>query len=79
MSVDCDDAATDWERVEPPVWWSAAGRYVIADRHLPDGTRQHMVEGSVQPGVIIANAHVIGANDQNSARFSATPSHLSRA
>jgi len=66
-----------WERVNPPVWWEDARRYVIADRHLPDGTRQHMVEGSVPAGTVIANAQVIGADDVINAEFSPKPSHLS--
>jgi hypothetical protein len=67
-----------WERVSPPVWWSAAGRHVVADRHLADGRRQHMVEGSVKVGTVIANADVIGADDVSSPRFAEVPSHLSR-
>lgn len=68
----------DWERVDPPLWWAAAGRFVVADRHLPDGTRQHMVQGHMEPGVVVANAQVIGQDDVPDAAFSATPSHLSR-
>lgn len=73
-----DDGETmGWQRVQPPIWWQAAGRHVIADRHLPDGTRQHMVDGSVLAGTVIANAQVIGVDDLPGATFSATPSHLS--
>lgn len=68
-----------WERVTPPLWWPAAERYVIADRTLPDGRRQHLVEGSVAPGTVIANADVIGYADCPDAPFSETPSHLSSA
>lgn len=73
-----EEQAMAWERVRPPIWWRAAGRHVVADRHLPDGTRQHMVEGSVPTGTVIANAHVVGADDMPDAVFSATPSHLSK-
>lgn len=66
-----------WERVSPPLWWGAAGRFVVADRHLPDGTRQHMVPGRVEPGVVVGNAEVIGEDDVPGAVFSATPSDLS--
>lgn len=76
MKVEEDVMA--WERVHPPIWWSAAGRNVVADRHLPDGTRQHMVEGSVPAGTVIANAKVIGADDVAEAKFSDTKSHLSK-
>lgn len=71
------NGALPWERVAPPLWWPAAGRHIVADRHLPDGTRQHMVEGSVEAGVVLANAQVLGATDQPDAEFSATLSHLS--
>lgn len=71
------DEPMDWERVQPPIWWPDAGRHVLADRHLPDGTRQHMVEGSVPAGTMIANAQVIGADDVPDAEFSTKPSHLS--
>ncbi|WP_137917193.1 hypothetical protein [Hydrogenophaga sp. 2FB] len=49
----------DWVPMNPPHWWTAAGAFVIADRHLPDGTRQHMIRGPAQPGLVIANAQVI--------------------
>lgn len=48
----------DWQPVNPPHWWPAAGAFVVADRHLPDGTRQHMVQGQVRPGLVIGNAQV---------------------
>lgn len=76
MSRDHDDAMP-WERVVPPLWWPKAGMYVVADRHLPDGTRQHMVQGSVAPGLVIANAEVVGEADVVDARFSDKLSHLS--
>jgi hypothetical protein len=72
------DEVMDWERVQPPIWWPAAGRNLVADRHLPDGMRQHMVDGSVQAGTVIANAQVIGAHDVPDARFSPTLSNLSK-
>jgi hypothetical protein len=72
------DEVMAWERVRPPIWWPAAGRHVVADRHLPDGMRQHMVDGSVPAGTVIANAQVIGADDAPDAMFSARPSHLSK-
>lgn len=71
------DGAMRWERVTPPVWWPAAGLHVVADRTLPDGVRQHMVEGHVPAGLVIGNAQVIGASDAPQAEFSSTTSHLS--
>lgn len=47
-----------WQPVDPPHWWPAAGAYVVADRHLPDGTRQHQVRAQVPEGLVIANAQV---------------------
>lgn len=77
MSVEIGkDGEMLWERVSPPLWWPAAGRSVVADRHLSDGTRQHMVEGSVVAGTKIDNAQVIGQSDTPDAEFSAHPSHL---
>lgn len=49
-----------WEFFETPVFWAAINDHVIADRHLPDGTRQHMVRGHVEDGKVVANAQVIG-------------------
>ena len=66
-----------WERVKPPLWWPAAQRHIVADRCLPDGNRQHMVEGRVERGLVIANAQVIGEQDTPDAEFAAWPSHLS--
>lgn len=78
MTTTYEDEAMLWERVSPPVWWAAASCFVIADRHLPDGTRQHMVDASVPTGTVIANAQVIGVADSPVAKFAATLSHLSR-
>ena len=72
------DGVMKWERVIPPVPWPAANAVVVADRHLEDGTRQHMVQGSVPPGRVIANAHVIGQEDVPEAEFAAQLSHLSQ-
>jgi hypothetical protein len=72
------DGAMKWERVSPPIPWPAANAVVVADRHLPDGTRQHMVPGSVAPGLVIANAQVIGQDDVPEAEFAAHLSHLSQ-
>jgi hypothetical protein len=66
-----------WQRVMPAVWWPAAGRFVVADRHLPNGTRQHMVEGRVAPGTVIANAQVVGWDDMPNVQFARSLSHLS--
>lgn len=76
--MNAEDEVMGWERVKPPIWWPAAGRHVVADRHLPDGMRQHMVKGSVPAGTVIDNAQVIGADDVPEAKFSATLSHLSK-
>lgn len=70
------DGGMLWQRVVPPIWWAAAGRFVVADRHLPDGTRQHMVAGSAEQGTVVANAQIVGQDDVHNAKFSATPSHL---
>lgn len=72
------DGVMKWERVSPPIPWPAANAVVVADRHLPDGTRQHMVPGSVAPGLVIANAQVIGQDDVPEAEFAAHLSHLSQ-
>ena len=66
-----------WERVDPPLFWRACDRYVVADRHLPDGTRQHMVKGTVADGLIIGNAQLVGEDDCVDAQFSDRLSHLS--
>lgn len=67
-----------WERLIDPVFWPAANAWVIADRHLPDGTREHMVQGSVKPGTVIGNANVIGEQDVHNAQPSSTPSHITK-
>lgn len=72
-----DAEVMDWERVDPAIWWPAAQAWVVADRHLPDGTRQHMVRGHAPVGLVVANAQVIGEEDTENARFSVVPSHLS--
>lgn len=71
------DGAMKWERVTPPIPWPAANAVIVADRHLPDGTRQHMVQGGAQPGRVVANAQVIGEDDSPHAEFATVVSHLS--
>lgn len=71
------DGEMRWERVAPPLWWPAAGCFIVADRHLGDGRRQHMVPGHVPAGLVVANADVIGEADVPQAEFAAHLSHLS--
>lgn len=72
------DGNSKWERVVPPIQWPAANAVVVADRHLPDGKRQHMVMGSVKAGLVVANADVIGQDDVPDAEFAEALSHLSQ-
>lgn len=72
------DGLMKWQRVNPPILWDAAKLLIVADRHLPDGTRQHMVKGSVAAGLVINNAQVIGEDDAPEAEFSTNQSHLSQ-
>lgn len=53
-----------WFRVVPALWWPQARAYVVADSHLPDGTRRHLVRGSCLPDHIVAGALVLGEEDQ---------------
>ena len=66
-----------WERVVPPYFWANANKLVVADRHLPDGSRQHMVPGHVAAGVVVGNAQLIGQLDALDAQYSTQLSHLS--
>jgi len=67
-----------WQRVDPPLWWEPIQDHVIADRHLADGTRQHMVRGHVEAGRVVRNAQIIGLADHPQAEFSDELSHLSQ-
>jgi hypothetical protein len=49
-----------WEYFNPPYYWQEINGEVIADRTLPDGTRQHMVRGHVTPGMVVCNAQIVG-------------------
>lgn len=71
------DGAMKWERVTPPIPWPAAKAVIVADRHMPDGTRQHMIQGGAKPGIVAA-AQVIGEDDVPHAEFSSVLSHLSK-
>lgn len=66
-----------WQRVVPALFWPAANAMIVADRHLPCGTRQHMVQGKVPYGAVIDGAQVIGEDDSTSVEFSRELSHLS--
>jgi hypothetical protein len=64
------DGVMKWERVVPPYFWANANKLVVADRHLPDGTRQHMVPGHVAAGAVVDNAQIIGQLDALDAQYS---------
>lgn len=66
-----------WQRIEPPLYWPQIGKHIVADRCLPDGTRQHMVPGHVAPGLVVSNAQIIGQADCPGIHYSAEKSHLS--
>lgn len=70
------DGAMKWQRVTPALFWRKANALIVADRHLPDGTRQHMVQGSVRPGRVVDGAQIIGEADSRDAEYSEVPSHL---
>jgi hypothetical protein len=72
-----NDGAMKWQFVTPPIWWPAANGWVVADRHLPNGRRQHMLRGSAPPGHVVSNADVIGQDDVPQAEYASMPSHLS--
>lgn len=72
-----NDGLMKWERVEPPLFWSAAQMHVIADRFLPDGTRQHMVDQPVPPDTFIGNAQLVSPIEDTGNEFSSYLSHLS--
>lgn len=57
------DEVQSWRRIDPPYWWAKANAYVIGDRHLPDGTRQHLTLGKQDSGRVVANAQVFGVED----------------
>ena len=71
------DGLPKWGRVDPPLRWENANAMVVADRHLPDGTRQHMIRGKTPDVRIVDNAEVVGQDDAPDAEYSSTPSHLS--
>ena len=71
------DGVMLWKKVSPPLWWPATGHFVLADRHLPDGTRQHMVEGHVAKGVVLSGAQIFGKDDLKDVQYASKLSHLS--
>lgn len=52
-----------WKHYEQRLLWR--GFWVVAERYLPDGTRQYLVRGTVPDGVIINNADIIGEQNAN--------------
>lgn len=67
------DGVMKWQRSQEPIYWPKAGLWVVADRHLPCGTREHMVQGSVSKGLVIGNANVIGEDDAGPVDYSSSP------
>jgi hypothetical protein len=52
----------EWNRIDPPIYVKELEDYVIADRHLPNGIRQHVVQGKPKLGAFWANAQIFGAD-----------------
>ena len=55
--------APPWQVLSPAYAWKEHNLLVLADRHLLDGTRQHLVAGSVPPGLQLSNAQIFGYDD----------------
>ena len=72
-----ENGTMKWQRVIPKLYWEKANAYIVADRFMNDGTRQHMIQGSVTKGTVIANAEVIGEAD-GEYEFADKLSHLSK-
>jgi len=57
------------EEVQPfvlydsPMYWDRIGDFVIGERYLPDGVRQHLVNGTVGCKLVVANAWIVGNED----------------
>lgn len=58
-----------WARISPPYFWEQAQLHVVGDRHLDDGTRQHLVLEEVQPGLVINNAQVFSEKEFPQAEY----------
>jgi len=54
-----EDNIRQWTKIDPPFWWKEINAYVVADRHLPDGTRQHLVKGYTGSAIEVNNAKLI--------------------
>lgn len=67
------DGLPKWFRVEPAYWWTDAKLFVIGDRYVADGRRQHLVQGSVLENTVIGNADVFGDVEHPHAEFSSIP------
>lgn len=72
-----EEGLPKWQRVVPAIAWKPYGLTVVADRHLPDGTRQHLVREEVPVGCVVANAQVICERCVPTEAFSDQLSHLS--
>ena len=49
-----------WNVIEPAYYWARHNLYVLADRHLPNGRRQHIVKGKIKPNTVLDNADIFG-------------------
>jgi hypothetical protein len=72
-----ENGTMKWQRVVHKLYRKQTKAYIVADRHLPNGVRQHMTEGTVPSGTIISNAEVIGESDGKH-EFAEKLSHLSK-
>lgn len=55
----------DWYIFPEPFDWAKHGLIVLGDRYLPCGKRQHVVRGTVAPGLELDNADIFGEDEPN--------------
>jgi hypothetical protein len=69
---------TPWHPVMPSIYWDVEGGFhIVGDRHADDGTREHLVLGSVPEDTYINNARIVGIDDLACLVCWGTLSHLS--
>jgi len=55
------EGVMEWEFLDTPIYAEGLNDWVIADRYLPSGIRQHVMKGEVPKGTVWQNAEIFGS------------------
>ena len=60
----------EWEILDTSIYAEGFNDWIVADRHLPNGIRQHVIKGKVPEVRVWHNAEIFGSDTLSSVKSS---------